>query len=102
MDKKLNPCPFCGSVDQIKAITLYGYHYVKCFKCCGYMGRKDRKAEAIELWNKRVTPSSSEAIKALERILLSREDYYNDNLTKFEYIRDINIILVDIHNLKKP
>ena len=59
MDKKLEPCPFCGD----KAESDFGfkhnnetYFYVICFKCGGESGHYETEKKAITAWNTRPSP----------------------------------------------
>ena len=53
MSNELKPCPFCGS--KTNMMSLFGMTEFKCNKCgalTSFVG-KERKAQAIETWNRR-------------------------------------------------
>ena len=56
----LKPCPFCGGEAKIKFESeerhVYAYRYIVCNNCFGNTGWKNTEKEAIDAWNKRVTP----------------------------------------------
>jgi Lar family restriction alleviation protein len=49
---KLKPCPFCGSIAELKRNDDY-CHYVECSKCFTFNMQHSTEAEAIEAWNTR-------------------------------------------------
>ena len=49
-EKKLQPCPFCGSADLIKK-----WYFVTCKRCQTDGPIKGDEQEAVDAWNRRVT-----------------------------------------------
>lgn len=53
-DKKLLPCPFCGSEAEITELkTIEGSFYVQCPHCGIEQGYSSSYEDAVEEWNKR-------------------------------------------------
>ena len=64
MDKKLKPCPFCGS-DACVEVSL-GDYSVFCQNGCDCGAKQEwfnTEDEAIEAWNRRVVDESDRNIK---------------------------------------
>ena len=54
MEEKLKPCPFCGSVAEIKHTLHFGY-FVECQGCkLTTANFYDNKYDASMYWNHRV------------------------------------------------
>lgn len=61
--KPLLPCPFCGEKDDDTEVTYssnYNKYYVECSWCGLESPHKQTKQHAIDFWNDRPLPKSSE------------------------------------------
>jgi Lar family restriction alleviation protein len=57
-DKELKPCPFCGSIDQLKQLVEMlednsTVEYVECWNCYAQGPVSLTEQGAIESWNQR-------------------------------------------------
>lgn len=71
----LEPCPFCGA-PAISGLNFEDTAYVMCSrddKDCGAMiGWRRSEAEAVNLWNRRVTAASAQAAIGAEKARADR------------------------------
>ena len=67
---ELRKCPFCGGEAKIyrrQLNWLLDDYKVECCSCCCSTDIYDTKQEAIEAWNKRVTPTTKEIEEYIEK-----------------------------------
>ena len=55
MSEQLKPCPFCGGIPQLHAISFGDRWFVDCLKCLGRGTETYLRDDAISAWNKRPT-----------------------------------------------
>jgi Lar family restriction alleviation protein len=84
MNKKILPCPFCGSDDVALGYKPHPkepdkYHGVSCLSCAATCGFHTSKENAIERWNSRAS-SEREILERITELGSSFKSYIDEAL----------------------
>lgn len=98
MERRLKPCPFCGSEAEVIMLSDAGNYGVRCKKCTVVVGeyRFWKRPYAIKVWNTRKpTDKIVEKLSSLFRVVRTDEDcewnraiYRASEIVKEEYEND--------------